>query len=36
MSQETEERMRVPGWMVLVVAFALVGLVALVLLQAVR
>ncbi len=36
MSQETEERKRVPGWMVLVVAFALVGLVALVLLQAVR
>ena len=36
MSQETEERTRVPGWMVLLVAFAVVGLVALVLLRSVR
>lgn len=36
MNQESEEHTRVPGWMVVLVAFAVVGLVALVLLRSVR
>ena len=36
MNRDTEERSRVPGWMVLLVAFAFVALVAVVLVKSVR